>query len=67
MTTTDNEIRTLQLEFLDPIAAARFNKFCQKHCYSVLWYENANFRKASIVFQNKADRSRFLKAWRKLN
>lgn len=57
-----NEIRTLELRFY-PETAARFTTFANMKGRSVAWSNDGRWLKATLIFKNKTERSRFRSAW----
>jgi hypothetical protein len=60
----DNEIRTLSLRFKDAETATRFESLAKRYGYGPAWAMEGDWVKLTIIFQNKADRSELLSAWR---
>ena len=58
------EIRTLELRFHKE-NANHFGAFSRRQGVEIAWSIDGAWRKATMIFPKKTDRSRFLSAWAK--
>lgn len=59
---TANSIRTLKLRFT-PYMAQRFSDFARSKGHSPSWNNEEEWHVMTMYFQNKSERSNFLRAW----
>ena len=58
-----NEIRTLTLRFASHGTAMRFSALCQRHGHAPAHGRDGVWHTVTVVFQNKAARSKLVGAW----
>jgi hypothetical protein len=63
--TNNNEIRTLTLRFANRATAVRFAAFCERHGHKAAVFYDGTWYTVTAIFQNKAARSKLVRAWAK--